>query len=46
MKEFADAAFALAPGEVSDLDRDQDAIYLLTPFERTEERTPTLDDGT
>jgi peptidyl-prolyl cis-trans isomerase D len=44
IKDFADAAFALTPGDVSDLIETQDAIYLLTPFERTEERAPALDE--
>jgi peptidyl-prolyl cis-trans isomerase D len=44
MKDFADAAFALAPGDVSDLIETQDVIYLLMPFERTEARAPTLDE--
>jgi len=44
MKDFADVAFALAPGEVSDLIETEDAVYLLTPFERTEAQAPALDD--
>jgi peptidyl-prolyl cis-trans isomerase D len=44
MKDFADVAFALAPGEVSDLIETESAVYLLTPFERTEPHAPTLDD--
>src|SRR5947199_74367 len=43
VKAFADAAFALREGEVSDLVETDDAIYLLTPFERTEAHLPPLD---
>ena len=43
VKAFADAAFALREGEVSDLVETDDAVYLLTPFERTEAHLPPLD---
>jgi peptidyl-prolyl cis-trans isomerase D len=39
---FADAAFALNEREVSDLVETEDAVYLLSPFERVEAHTPPL----
>ena len=44
VKAFADAAFALHTGEVSDLVETDDAIYLVAPFERTEAHLPPLDE--
>jgi peptidyl-prolyl cis-trans isomerase D len=41
---FSDAAFALADGQVSDVIETDDALYLLTPFERVEARSSTLDE--
>ncbi len=41
---FIDAAFAVADGQVSDPIETDDAVYLLTPFERTEARPSTLDE--
>src|SRR6266446_3847040 len=42
VKAFADAAFALREGEVSDLIATDDAVFLLAPFERTEAHLPPL----
>lgn len=42
VKAFADAAFNLDEGEVSDLIETDDAIYMLTPFERKEPSVPPL----
>ena len=39
---FSEIAFALHEGETSDLVETDDAIYLLTPFERVEPHTPAL----
>jgi len=44
VKVFADTAFALREGEVSDLVATDDAVFLLTPFERTEAHLPPLDE--
>ncbi len=44
VKAFADAAFALREGEVSDLIATDDAVFLLAPFERTEAHLPPLDE--
>jgi peptidyl-prolyl cis-trans isomerase D len=44
VRPFTDAAFALGEGEVSDLVETDDAVYLLSPFARTEAHTPTLAD--
>src|SRR5439155_940097 len=44
VKAFADAAFALREGEASDLVETDDAVYLLTPFVRTEAHLPPLDE--
>ena len=44
VKAFADAAFALREGEASDLVETDDAVYLLTPFGRTEAHLPPLDE--
>jgi peptidyl-prolyl cis-trans isomerase D len=40
--DFADAAFALREGEVSNLIETDTAVYLLTPFGRVEAHTPAL----
>jgi len=42
VKPFADAAFNLDEGEVSDLIETDDAIYMLTPFDRKEPAVPPL----
>src|SRR5207249_9225344 len=44
VKAFADAAFALREGEASDLIATDDAVYLLTPFGRTQAHLPPLDE--
>ena len=44
VKAFADAAFALHTGEVSDLVETDDAVYLVTPFDRSEAHLPPLDE--
>ena len=44
VKAFNDAAFALDPGEPSDLIETDDAIYLLEPIERLEPSVPPLAD--
>jgi len=44
VKPFSEAAFALTEGEVSDLVETDDAIYLLSPFERVDAHTPPLAD--
>src|SRR5262249_57727127 len=41
---FAEAAFALNEGQVSDLIETDDAIYLLSPFEHVDAHTPTVAD--
>src|SRR5438094_152467 len=41
---FAESAFALREGEVSDLIESPDAIYLLTPFAYSEAHAPPLDE--
>src|SRR5881628_2229768 len=41
---FAESAFALREGEVSDLIEGPDAIYLLTPFAYSEAHAPPLDE--
>jgi len=41
---FAETAFALATGEVSDLIETEQTVYLLAPFARTEAHAPALDD--
>jgi peptidyl-prolyl cis-trans isomerase D len=41
---FAESAFALREGEVSDLIESPDAIYLLSPFAYSEAHTPPLDE--
>jgi len=41
-KAFTDAALGLGDGEVSDLIETDDAIYMLTPFERREPTVPPL----
>ena len=43
VKEFVDAALNLEEGQVSDLIHTDDAIYMLTPFERKEPAVPPLD---
>jgi len=43
VKEFVDAALNLDEGQVSDLIHTDDAIYMLTPFERKEPAIPPLD---
>lgn len=42
VKAFADAAFNLEENEVSDLIETDDAIYMLTPFDRKEPTVPPL----
>src|SRR5579883_1180118 len=44
LKAFADAAFALGDGEVSDLIETEDAVYLLSPFAREPAHVPPLED--
>src|SRR5439155_11520008 len=41
---FAESAFALREGEVSDLIESPEAIYLLTPFAYSEAHAPPLDE--
>ena len=44
MKDFTEAALALAEGQTSDLIETEQAIYLLTPFARIESHVPALDE--
>ncbi|HYR96583.1 MAG TPA: SurA N-terminal domain-containing protein, partial [Candidatus Binatus sp.] len=44
VKGFSDSAFALDERDVSDLIETDDAIYVLTPFERVEAHVPPLDE--
>ncbi|MFN8543812.1 MAG: peptidylprolyl isomerase [Candidatus Binatia bacterium] len=41
---FAEAAFGLGAGEVSDLVETEDTVYLLTPFDRREAHASALED--
>lgn len=41
---FAEAAFALSDGQVSDLIETEDAVYLLSPFEHVDAHAPTVAD--
>jgi peptidyl-prolyl cis-trans isomerase D len=44
VKAFVDEAFALDEGDVGNLIETDDAIYMLTPFERKEPAVPPLDE--
>jgi hypothetical protein len=44
VKDFTEVALALGTNEVSDLIETDDAIYLLTPFDRVEAHTPPLEE--
>lgn len=44
VKPFVDAAFNLDENEVSDMIETDDAIYMLTPFERKDPAVPPLDE--